>query len=114
MHHTPSLTRIAADAIIAQMVSRADGEYTRYAKLNGVEHEFTVHFKTDWHRDRGDIGVMSNWAECEIVGAWAEDPETGAVAWAGNRREMEALLGDKMVGEWEADISQAQTDGGRW
>ena len=109
-HPTPR----AASAIIAQMTCKADGEYTRYAEINGVEHEFTLFFTTEWHRDRGDIGVMSDWAECEIVGAWAEDLETGDVAWAGNRRELDALLGDKLTGEWEADVSQSQTDGGLW
>ena len=109
-HPTPR----AASAIIAQMVSRADDEYTRYAEIDGVEHEFTVHFTTEWHRDRGNIGVMSDWAQCEIVGAWASDPETGDVAFAGNRRELEALIGAKLAGEWEDDISQSQTDRGRW
>ena len=118
MHIQP--TPRAASAVIAQMTCAAHGEDTRYAEINGAEHEFSVHFTTEWHResrysDTHSSGSGSDtYAQCEIVGAWAEDPETGDVAFAGNRDELAALIGEKLAAKWEADISQDQTDKGEW
>ncbi|MGL4527533.1 MAG: hypothetical protein ACRCUC_11185 [Aestuariivirga sp.] len=111
MHHFP--TARAAEAIIAQLAYASSDERTFCAKVDGRELEFSVHFTTDWRRERGDYG-MGNTASCEIVGAWAEDPDTGAVAFAGNALELEALLGERLVAEWASEISQSVTEKGKW
>ena len=112
--HIPSLTRHATDAIIAQIQFAANDEATKHAAVDGEEREFTVMYSTDWDRDRDDYGCMGNTARCEITGAWIADPDTGDAAWAGNKRELEALIGEKLVWQWEAAISQDETDGGKW
>lgn len=112
--HLPSLTRHATDAIIAQIRFAANDEATKYAVVDGEEREFNVHYSTEWDRNRNDHGCMGNVASCEITGAWIADPDTGDAAWAGSKRELEALIGEKLVCQWEAAISQDETDGGKW
>lgn len=112
--HLPSLTRHATDAIIAQIRFAANDEATKYAVIDGEEREFTVLYSTEWERNRNDHGCMGNVADCEITGAWITDPDTGDAAWAGNKAELEALVGARLVGKWQDEISQNETDRGRW
>lgn len=112
--HLPNLTRHATDAIIAQIRFAANDEATKCAAVDGAEVEFTVHYSTEWDRSRDDYGCMGNVASCEITGAWIADPDTGDATWAGNKAELEALIGEKLVWQWEAAISQDETDGGKW
>lgn len=112
--HLPSLTRHATDAIIAQIRFAANDEATKYAAVDGEEREFTVMYSTEWDRSRNDYGCMGNVADCEITGAWITDPDTGDAAWAGNKAELEALVGARLVGKWQDEISQNETDRGRW
>jgi hypothetical protein len=110
----PPLSCHATGAIIAQLVFAANGDSTRYATVDGEEREFTVHYSTDWRRERDDHGCMGNVADCEITGAWVADPETGDAAWAGNVTELEALVGEQLVATWQDEISENVTAGGRW
>lgn len=102
----------AASAIITQMTAMAEEETTRYATIDGVEHEFTVYYTTEWgseerYSDTHSSGYGSaDVAECTIIGAWTED-EDGDVAFAGDRRELETLIGDKLVSEWEYDLAES-------
>lgn len=110
----PHISPRAADAIIGQLTYRGHDTATRYAAIDGQECEFTVHFETHWRRDRDDYGVLSSYAACEVIGAWAADPETDAAIWAGNRVELDALIGADRVSAWEDEISENVTMEGEW
>lgn len=108
-HPTPR----ASSTIIAQMTAKADSEYTMYAAIDGQEHEFTVHYTTEWVNLGGHYFNRDEVPQCTIIGAWAED-EDSDVVFAGDRRELEALIGDKLVGEWEYDLAESAMERGSW
>lgn len=109
----------AASAIIAQMTAKADHETTRYARIDGQEREFTVHYTTEWSSEKRYSDTHSSgygydsFALCDIVGAWYEN-DSGEVVFAGNKAELEALVGDDQVAQWEDEISQSVMDDGEW
>lgn len=92
----------AAEAIISHFTRRGDTEGSFCAPLNGVEHEFEARFDVEWER----VGYFKrpdfDEASCTLIGAWAYD-DNGDVAFAGNRAELVALIGEKAVAQWEED-----------
>lgn len=103
---TPTLTPRAAEAIIAWITRRGDTDGTFYASINGVEHEFEARFDVEWEREPRFSDTHSSGyghddlATCSLIGAWAFD-EDGNTAFAGNRAEVAALLGEPTVCQWE-------------
>jgi hypothetical protein len=90
-----ALTHRAFDAIIAQIARKATDECTAYAEIDGQEREISAFYtrEIDWFG-----GINSAHECCEVtnyrlIGAWYEDPDTGAV-WAGDRAELAALIGE--------------------
>ena len=112
MNHQTSLTRIAADAIIAQVSAKADCDGTHYAMIDGSEVEFTAWFRsgvTGPYQD--ETGPRYYETDCTLIGAYGEHPETDAMI-AGNRAEMVALIGEEEVTAWEdyrAEIEQEKS-----
>jgi hypothetical protein len=100
--HHPNLTRIAADAIVAQVSSRADCEGGNFCgEVGDTECEFQCWFSTDWSGPcSDDYGYKYFEAKCTLLGAHGHDPQTGA-EYAGNRAEIEALVGGDTVYGWE-------------
>ena len=109
--HTPP-TPIAAQAIIAQIETRGecDGEYC--ADLNGQEYTFTAWFDTEWQRVGEYRQRDYDEATCTLVGAYSYDPDFGHVAFAGNRAEIAALIGEAEVCRWEMEQSERRTEEG--
>lgn len=92
----------AAEAIISWLTKRGDTEGTFYAVVNGTEWEFEARFSVEWER----VGYFKrpdfDEASCTLIGAWSYD-EDDNVAFAGNRAELVALIGEKAVAQWEED-----------
>ena len=112
--HTPP-TPIAAQAIIAQIEGRGDCDYEFEAMINGVAHVFTAWFVTDWERDSYDgeyLYLSRGAATCALVGAYASDPDDEYTAFAGNRAELAALIGEAEVCRWEMEQSERRTEEG--
>lgn len=103
MQHTTlpiAPTPIAAAAIMAQISQRGSAENTFYADVCGVEWEFEARFDVAWERV-GYFGQRDyDEASCDLIGAWSYD-EDGNVAFAGNRAELVALIGEVAVSAWE-------------
>ena len=100
---------IAAQAIIAQITTRGDTDHQYYAPIGGVEHEFEAWFSVSWERV-GYFGQRDyDEATCTLVGAWAYD-ENDDVAFAGNRSELVALIGEKTVSEWEMEQAEREME----
>jgi len=90
-----ALTPRAFDAIIAQIARKADEEQTAYIQLDGQEREISAFYtRADdaqgWDGARHEYSYVTAF---HLIGAWFEDPDTGAV-WAGDRAELAALIGD--------------------
>lgn len=109
-------TPIAAEAIIAQITTRGDCEGTFHAEIDGQECEFTAWFATDWEREdcysdtHGRSWGHYDLATCALIGAWAFDPETDEIAFAGNRSELVAMIGEDRVSKWESYQSETCTE----
>lgn len=92
----------AAEAIIAHFTKRGDTEGTFCAVVHGKEWEFEARFDVEWER----VGYFKrpdfDEASCALIGAWSYD-EDGNVAFAGNRAETVALIGEKAVAQWEEE-----------
>lgn len=104
MQHHPHITRIAVDAILAQISAKSDCEGRFYGDVDGTECEFTAMFSTDWTGPYSEFGRRGSYYEatCKLLGAFADHPETEAMI-AGNRAEIAALVGEKAVEGWEDD-----------
>lgn len=92
----------AADAIISWITNRGDTEGTFCAFVNGTEWTFEARFDVEWER----VGYFRqrdyDEASCTLIGAWSYD-EDGNVAFAGNRAETIALIGEEAVARWEEE-----------
>jgi hypothetical protein len=103
-----ALTPRAFDAIIAQMECRCDQRGLSYAMIDGVEWEFCTLFRVDWNGPFSDYpGDPIYWqADCDLIGAWAFDPDTDQYRFAGNRAETVALLGEETARRWEREAQE--------
>lgn len=107
------LSRIAVDAIVAQVSAKADCAGDGFCgDVDGTECTFRAWFSTDWsgpYRDEGDWQDYYE-AKCTLLGALGNHPETGA-DFAGSRAEIEALVGETAIAGWER--AQAETEMGQ-
>jgi hypothetical protein len=99
----PAMTPRAVAAIIAQLSAKSDREARRYADIGDIaDVEFTGFYTSEYRPDGG----MDMTHTCHpvttftLIGAWCEDRETGD-AWAGNRAELIALVGETQVEKME-------------
>lgn len=99
----PAMTPRAVAAIIAQLSAKSDRERMVYADIGIREDlDFTAFYTSEY---RADGGIDATHTCCpvttfKIIGAWCEDPDTGD-AWAGNRAELIALVGETQVESME-------------
>lgn len=98
---TTPLTPRAFDAIVAQLAAKADHETTCCADVNGAELEWTTFFAT---QDDHDYGwnyrhEVCTATRCKLIGAWAQDDDGNL--YAGDRDELAAMLGEKVITAWE-------------
>lgn len=113
MQHHPHITRIAVDAIIAQVSAKSDCDGRFYGNVGGAECEFTAMFCTDWTGPYSEDSREGTYyeADCKLLGAYADHPETGAMI-AGNRAEIAALVGEMAVEGWEEDQASREMEDG--
>lgn len=106
--YQPHLSRIAADAIVAQVSRLADCEGTFRGDVDGTEVEFTAWFSTDYAGPyRDEVGPCYYEAECALLGAYGENPDTGAMI-AGGKAELARLVGERTVYGWEQQQAEVE------
>ena len=113
MQHHPALSRIAVDAIVAQVSAKADCEGDGFCgDVDGTECTFSAWFSTEWSGPYRDFADREDYyeAKCTLLGALGNHPEMGE-EYAGNRAEIEALVGEATVAGWER--AQAEVELGQ-
>ena len=107
-----ALSPRAFDAIIGQIQGHADLCCVSYAMIDGVQWEFETRFNVDWDGPFSDYpGDPDYWEPtCDLIGAWAFDPDTGAHRFAGNRAEVVALLGEETARRWEREAQEEASE----
>jgi hypothetical protein len=99
----PAMTPRAVAAIIAQLSAKSDREAQKYADIGDIaDVEFTGFYTSEY---RPDGGMDMTHTCCPtttftLIGAWCEYNKTGK-AWAGNRAELIALVGETQVDKME-------------
>lgn len=110
----PPLTRIAFDARLSQLTCKgySECEFEAYTACGSVLC-FSGFFDCElWdHLNNGPTSERDDhvWYVCKLVGAWAEDGDTGAL-FAGNRDEIAAMVGADEVARWEKRMADGMNE----
>ena len=108
------MTPHATAAIIRQITAQADRVMTvEPVPVQGAHWTFKAQFTVDWSWEADERGDEYDTASCDLIGAWAYDPQTDDVTFAGNRDELVRLLGHAEVLRWEIMAAEDAVEAGR-